>query len=344
MKRRIFLISGLLLLFAAAGLLFLAQKDAVAPTVTSNEPGSFEPEVKKLDPLEIEAIRSRAYISSDIITEQTLNPSATHQSSVISYTSDGLKVYALLSVPSSARPADGWPVIILNHGYINPAQYQTTGPEYAGFISAFTKAGYLVIKPDYRGHGKSQGSPEGGHFSPVYTYDILNLIESLKKFALVNPARIGTLGHSLGGHLSLRVAVVSEDVKATSIMAGVVGSMNDLFYNWPRSPIPYDQPATLVRSKKAELVEKYGEPKDNPDFWNRASAINYVDSIVGPVQVNHDELDSNVPKIFSDHLVDALNKAGKKYEYHLYPGDDHQFAANRSALLKNILNFYRANL
>jgi dipeptidyl aminopeptidase/acylaminoacyl peptidase len=51
-----------------------------------------------------------------------------------------------------------------------------------------------------------------------------------------------------------------------------------------------------------------------------------------------------VPKLFSDHLVAALQGAGRSVEYDTYPGDDHQFIRNRTAILAHMLAFYRAHI
>ncbi len=301
-------------------------------------------QTKELDPITIEAIRNRTYASSPIATTQQLGSQGGYSNAVISYQSDSNTIYALQSTPNSSAPAGGWPVIIFDHGYINPATYQTNGNEYRQIIAAFTQAGYMVIKPDYRGHGKSSGSPEGGHFSPVYAYDNLNLVASLKNYSSVNPGRIGLFGHSLGGHVALRTIVASKDIKATVIMAGVVGSIHDLLYNWPNSPMPGDEPKALVAGKKQELIDKYGDPKANPTFWNSVSAINYVDAVTGKVQLHHSSGDSTVPYTFSNNLAAALQKANKSVENYTYPGNDHQFSQNRSLLLQRAVAFYKASL
>lgn len=299
--------------------------------------------VAPLDPLTIAAIRARTYTASAFTVVSNLGEKGGYSSQVVSYQSDGLTIYALLDTPDGTVPAGGWPVIIFNHGYIVPSSYSTT-TSYASWAGALAKGGFMVIKPDYRGNGGSQGQPEGGHFSPVYAYDVLNLVASIKNLTGANPARVGMFGHSMGGHETLRAIVTSSQIKASVIAAGVVGSFNDIFYNWPNSPAPSDQPLALVQGKRQALLDKYGDPKSNPDFWNSASAINFVSNIAGPVQVNHDVSDSVVPKMFADHLVSALQAANKPVTYYIYPGNDHNFRSSFSLLMQRSISFYQANL
>lgn len=296
-----------------------------------------------LAPIEIDAIAARSYPGSAITNYGNMTEQGGYRSGIMSYQSDGFKIYALLAVPNSAAPASGWPVIILEHGYIDPAVYKTDGGDYQAIIAALAEAGYAVIKPDFRGNGKSEGTPEGGHFSPDYTYDVMNLITSVKQDSRFDAKRIGQFAHSMGGHTALRTMVVSSDIKATVMMAGVVGSFDDIFYRWPNSPVTSDRPQA-VQTARQSLIDKYGTPASDPSFWNAASAINYVSRVTGATQVNQDTGDSVVPKLFADHLVDALKQAGKPVEYNLYPGNDHQFTQNRAALLRNVLAFYKATL
>ena len=48
---------------------------------------------------------ARTYPGSDITIEQTLPPGSNYQRYYVSYLSDGLKIYALLTVPNGAKPA-----------------------------------------------------------------------------------------------------------------------------------------------------------------------------------------------------------------------------------------------
>jgi dipeptidyl aminopeptidase/acylaminoacyl peptidase len=304
------------------------------------------PTVYPPDDLAIAAMRARTYPPSTLVPVRSDGDRGGFVSSVVSFQSDGLREYALMSIPDRPRPVRGWPVVIINHGYSDPATYLTDGSPYSQFVAAFAHAGYMVLKPDYRGHGQSQGVASGGHLSPVYAYDLLNLVSTLRADSRVDPTRIGLFGHSMGGDEVLRALVVSTDIKAAVFLAGVVGSMYDIFYNWPQpqNPPPAARPIPLQVGVENTVIAEHGTPATNAAFWNSASAINYVDSITAAVQINQDVGDTVVPKIFSDHLAAALRAAGKVFQYNTYPGDDHQFLRNRAAILAATVAFYSAHL
>src|SRR6266487_4650984 len=76
-----------------------------------------------LHPLQIEAMRAWAYPGSDIVIEKILDPGVNYSRYYVSYLSEGLKIYALMTVPNGDKPSTGWPVIVFNHGYIPPNVY-----------------------------------------------------------------------------------------------------------------------------------------------------------------------------------------------------------------------------
>jgi dipeptidyl aminopeptidase/acylaminoacyl peptidase len=326
----------------------LSKRDGVypSPSVTVQpSPSAGAPSLSN-DPLSLASIRTRQYAASPITLIHSLGSKGGYSQSVVSFVSDGLTEYALESTPTSTEPAGGYPVIILMHGYIPPSQYQTTGSDYSDFIAAWARAGFVVIKPDFRGNGNSQGTAVSGHYSPDYTYDVMNLIASLKQYRLVNGGRIGIFGHSMGGHVALNVAVASPDVKATVLANGVVGSFYDLFYNWPNSPASHDQPTSVVTAELNQLLAEHGTPKTDPNYYYQISAINYVSDIRGPVQIDHDTGDTTVPYAFSQSLHSVLLANGKKVTFYSYPGNDHQFASpnNHALLIDRTTSFFQQNL
>jgi len=301
-----------------------SEMELVQSRFEENEGGPGE---EKLHPLTIAAQRSKEYPGSEITIEQTLASGSNYDRYVVWYRSEGLKIYVLLTVPRGERPAGGWPAIIFNHGYIPPEQYRTT-ERYQAYVDGFARAGYMVFKPDYRGHGESEGNPEGAYYSDAYISDVLNAVASIKKHPQVDPNRIGMWGHSMGGHLTLRAMVVSSDIKAGVIWAGVVASYEDMMNKWRRRVawMPSQSERQFRRPNRQELIDRYGTPEQNREFWQSISPIYFVSDISGPVQLHHGLADGSVPFEFSESLKEALFTAEKTVEYYIYPGADHNLS------------------
>ncbi len=289
-------------------------------------------------PLSIENLRQGNYPGSEIVIEETLSPGSNYNRYIASYKSEGLKIYALLTVPMGEKPENGYPVVIFNHGFIPPAEYKTT-ERYIAYTDAFSRSGYIVFRSDYRGHGNSEGLPAGAYGSNAYTIDVLNAVASIKKFPQADPTRIGMWGHSMGGHITLRSMVVNKDIKAGVIWAGVVASYPDLLSNWRRNPTVSISPSAPRRWRQS-LVEQFGEPNKNPEFWNSISANSYLKDISGPVQLHHGSSDVSVPFKFSEKLDKQLKEAGKVSELYIYQGDDHNLSTNLYIGLQRSVEFF----
>ncbi len=291
------------------------------------------------NPLTIAAMRQRDYAGSDLTIEQELPRGSNYRQYIASYQSDGLKIYGLLTIPEGEKPATGWPAIIFNHGFIPPTIYRTT-ERYVAYVAAIARSGYVVFKPDYRGHGDSEGDARGGYGSPDYTIDVLNALASVKRLPEVDPNRLGMWGHSMGGNITLRAMVISRDIKAGVIWGGVVGSYADMLTKWRRPQSEVIATPPPGRRWRTEFIERYGTPEENPDFWNSISPIAFVGDVSGPIQLDHSTTDEEVPIEFSESLNQALLNAGKTVEFYQYPGDDHNIANNFSLAMHRSIEFF----
>lgn len=296
-------------------------------------------------PLRISAMRQRDYPGSEITIEKSFPDGSNYHQYLTSYWSDGLKIYALLTVPMGDKPAGGWPVILFNHGYIAPQSYQTLPSvgQYATYFPVFSKNGYLVFKPDYRGNGKSEGQATSTYYSPDYTIDDLNALSSIKKYRDANPTKIGVWGHSMGGNITLRDLVINQtDIKAAVIWGGVVGSYDDLINNWQRRVhfTPPAQDMALRNKFRANLIATYGQPKDNPTFWNAIDPVFFTQDITAPVQLHVGGSDEEVPVDFSQQLYDQMKSENKAIEIYIYPGSNHNIAQGFNLAMQRTLAFF----
>lgn len=283
-------------------------------------------------------MREREYPGSEITIVETLSPGANYYRYIASYQSEGLRINALLTVPFGEKPANGWPVIIFNHGYIPPDQYRTT-ERYVAYVDWLARSGYIVFRSDYRGHAESEGEANGAYGSPDYTIDVLNAVASMAKYPDADPDRIGMWGHSMGGYITLRSMVIDKRIKAGVIWAGVVGSYPDLFNRPTRTPSPNATPGFRGRWR-TEMIQTYGSPEENPDFWKSISANAYLAEISGPLQLHHGTGDTSVPYVNSENLYEQLLKANQAAELYLYEGDNHNISNSFSLAMQRTIVFF----
>src|SRR5712692_30384 len=316
---------------------------ALAPSARPTATPSALPAVEQqtLPPLAIFAMRQRDYPGSELVIERTLSPGSNYQQYVASYQSDGLKIFALLTVPNGAKPASGWPVIIFNHGYIPPTVYRTT-ERYVAYVDAFARDGYIVFKPDYRGFGSSEGKPVSAYYAPDDTVDVLNAVTTMQRYASADPNRIGMWGHSMGGNITLRALVIDPRIKVAVIWASVTATYKDLLENW-HPPAADRPPPSFGGGGRQNFLSQFGTPEQNPRFWDSISPMAYLADITAPIQLHHGTSDVEVPLQFSQTLAKDLQAAAKPVELYTYAGSDHNIAQGFTlAMARSVAFFDRA--
>ena len=135
--------------------------------------------------------------------------------------------------------------------------------------------------------------------------DVLNLIGLVQKqggqagpLTKADPERIGLWGHSMGGGISRRVLIVSDDVDAAVLYGAMSG---DEALNHKR---------ILYFTNGARGLRDVAPPEE---ALQRISPINYLDRITAAVSIHHGSLDDQVPLPWSEDLcaqVTGARKAG----------------------------------
>ena len=289
-------------------------------------------------PMEIEAMRRGSYLGSDITLDKELERGVNYRRYYAWYESEGLRIYGLLTIPLVQMPEGGYPAIVFLHGYIAPVEYRTL-ERYLAYTDWLSRNGYVVFKIDLRGHDRSEGIANGAYSEPGYTVDVLNAVASLQQYPQVNADKIGLWGHSMGGFLALRAMVISKQIRAGVIWAGLVCDYPDMFYRW-RPILSSSTPSPAFRGWRADWIEKYGTPGESPEFWQSISANSYLADLSGPLQLHHGTADTNVPLVFSEELAADVKDAGGAAELYLYEGDNHNLSNSFITAMNRTVNFF----
>jgi len=243
---------------------------------------------------------------------------------------DGLSEFGLMTLPNQPVPKTKYPVIILCHGYTNPANYSTL-KSYIGDMEFYSQHGFVVIKPDYRGQGFSltSGTPDGAYYSMSYNTDVMSLIAAVKGTPYLNKKDINLWGHSMGGYIALRAAVLSPDIKNVILLSAPVGNVQDMYSKYTAVS---DTANAVAQDIRNEELTAHGTPLSNPGFWDAASPLDYLSFLKAYVQIHVGTNDRIVPPIFSAELNAALAKANKSHGYFVYTGGTHGLGRQSSQI------------
>jgi dipeptidyl aminopeptidase/acylaminoacyl peptidase len=236
----------------------------------------------------------------------------------VSYASaDGSKVPAWLFVPKGLDRGRRHPAIVWVHGDGITQNFDGwhTRRDYAVYYSFhqyLAQRGYVVLAVDYRGSIGYGRDWRQGHYRDLGGRDYEDVaagVAYLRSLGFVDETRVGIWGLSYGGFMALQALTVTPELFRCAIdVAGV----QDWRY-WFADP---DGP--WIRGR-------LGTPEDEPELYTRSSPIHKVDRILRPLLVLHGTADVNVPFLETVRLVDVLVKAGKDFEFALYPGEFHYF-------------------
>ncbi|MCZ6530129.1 MAG: alpha/beta fold hydrolase [Chloroflexi bacterium] len=272
-------------------------------------------------------LRSLEISGSPITFEQELTPTFYYQQHLVSYISEGNKIFGLLTIPNTEPPDSGFKAIVFNHGYNPPDTYQTT-ERYAAYVDYLARNGFVCFKIDFRGHGQSEGQPTGSYFSPGYTIDAIAALKSLQTLDIVDPQGIGMWGHSMAGNLVLRAMLIEPDIQAGVIFGGAVYSYDD-FATYGIDDNTYRPPTTQDESdpprRSQEIFEVYGRPDTATGYWQAVSLTENISFLDRPLQLHHAQDDPVVNIRYSEDLAAVLLRNGKEYEFYVYEGGGHNF-------------------
>lgn len=204
-----------------------------------------------------------------------------------------LDIPAYLFQPLNKRGARGHAALVWVHGGVHGSWGITMFP----FVKEAVARGYVVIAPDYRG---SVGYGEAYHQAIDYggyeVDDTMSAVGFLKTLPHVDPDRLGIMGWSHGGYITLfSVFRDQTPFKAAAAIVPVTNLVFRLSYKGPGYQWDF---ATQKRIQ--------GLPFEKRDIYIERSPLYHVDKLKTPLLVHVATNDTDVDFVEDQQIVDAL--------------------------------------
>jgi dipeptidyl aminopeptidase/acylaminoacyl peptidase len=265
-----------------------------------------------------------------------LTSTAAYRQHTVTYRSGDLRISGVLNIPRGRGP---FPALVLAHGYIDPAIYQN-GQGMRRELDRFGSSGFVTLHVDYRNHAGSDDDPAAERDLRLgYTEDVINAVHALRRWAgPVDDERVGLVGRSMGGGVVYNVLAVQPGlVDAAVVFAPVSSKAADNFERWIR-------PDPSRSGLAARILRRYGEPRDNVEFWRNVSPRTFFDRVTEPVLIHHGTSDDSCPIRWSRRTAAAMERAGVDVTLRVYQGEEHAFGPQWPLSMDRTIEFLRREL
>jgi len=191
----------------------------------------------------------------------------------------------LVGIFHQAKNKEKAPLVITSHGL----ESYKDSDKYIQISERFT-TNFSVFRFDFSGCGESEGDMTKD--LPNRIYDLLSAIDIMKKQPNVDSDRIGLLGSSMGGYLSI-IAASKEKINAV--------------VTWSA---PY-------------ILDLNPDDLDNRSLSSlKIDARDVIKNVKSPIMIIHGDKDDIVPL---NHAIELYENANPPKELKIIKGADHRF-------------------
>lgn len=204
-----------------------------------------------------------------------------------------MDIPAYLFQPLQKRGPNGHAAMVWVHGGVHGDWGITMWP----FVKEAVDRGYVVICPDYRGStGYGEAHYKKIDYGGYEVDDVMSAVSYLKTLTHVDQDRLGVMGWSHGGYITL--FSVFRDETPFKAAAAIVPVTNLVFRLSYKGPGYQDDFATQERIQ--------GLPFEKRDEYIKRSPLYHVDKLKTPLLVHVATNDEDVNFVEDQQIVDAL--------------------------------------
>jgi dipeptidyl aminopeptidase/acylaminoacyl peptidase len=224
------------------------------------------------------------------------------------WTSDTFQVQGWLIYPANFDPSKTYPMVVSVHGGPSSANFPSWPSRWNAVLPS---QGYFVLLPNPRGsYGGGEAFTQANVNDLGYgdLRDIESGVDAALKAAPIDPNRVGIIGWSYGGYMTMWAVTQSTRFRAAVAGAGIV--------NWQSY---YGQ----NRIDQWMLPFFGASVYDQPEAYSRSSPITFIRKVKTPTLVLHGDRDSEVPTPQGYEFWHALKALNVPTELVIYPDEGH---------------------
>jgi dipeptidyl aminopeptidase/acylaminoacyl peptidase len=196
---------------------------------------------------------------------------------------DGAKVEGILMHAAVFDSKKKHPLLVVIHGGPDATDLPEAVPGRIYPINHWIEKGAVVLKVNYRGSA-GYGEKWRGHsvrdLGVGDMNDVLSGIDHLNKLGIIDTARMGCMGWSMGGYMSAFLGIHTNRFKAVSVGAGIS--------DWNNYYTATDLPSFPMQYLKST-------PWSDRDMYYKASPIAAIKKARTPTLIQHGDIDERVP-------------------------------------------------
>ena len=247
--------------------------------------------------------------------------------------STGLPLAAVIHIPDGSGP---FPAVLVLHGFMGFKEEV----HITEFASQLCENGFLALRFDATGFGKSGGSPERDYRVGTYLSDAKLVYSALKQRPDVIPSRTGVCGHSLGAGLSI---IVAAQVKAAACCAVQPGTK----VTRPSGSRPlsiWDGKEGVEFESECPDYRKFSLPREFALDADRFDVRIWVKDLKCPLQIMYGTTDATVAP---EDTLSIYECAPPGTALVTLDGYDHNFWLERAKLdfvTQTLVGFFRQSL
>jgi dienelactone hydrolase len=253
-------------------------------------------------------------------------------SELIEYKSDkGRPLQGALYYPAGYEPGKKYPMIVYNYELLSQNVHRYVVPSDTSYYNnaVFTSLGYFVLEPDIVFRPRQPG------WSVVecITAGVKKVIE----MGVVDPKRVGIVGHSMGGFNTAFVATHTNGIFAAAVagapMTDLVSYYGD--HHWSSGIAETDHIETGQERMVVPLYEDLQAYIDNSAYFN-------AHNMTVPLLLEVGDSDGTVAWHQGIELYNVARRARKNVVMLAYMGEDHGLRqrSNQTDYQRRILNWF----